>query len=369
MTTFLIIAVLLTLAAGGLVLWPLLRKPESRAPLAAVAATLLLPAFVLFSYLGASNYDWARPPAPAPTAAAGAGSAPLDEAIVALEQRLKDQPADEAGWVLLGSSYTAVGRPDEAIAAYDEALRLSNGSNLDAKLGIAEAQLLKDRGALTGEAGAVVEAVLAAAPGNPKALWYGGLVALARGDEAAAEQRWTALLALSPPPRIREIVEAELAVLRNGGQPPFAAAAGGAAAGGPGGPGAAGAGGASGAAGGGPPTAAGAAVTVRVTAGDQAVASFRPGAPLFIFVRDAAGGPPLAVVRRTAAELPLTVTISDADVMLPGRSLGGVSKAAVTARVANGGDPVAKAGDVYGEAEWVPASGTEVAVVINRTVD
>jgi cytochrome c-type biogenesis protein CcmH len=368
MTTFLVIAVLLTLLAGGVVLWPLLGRPESRAPLAAVSATLLLPAFVLFSYLGASNYDWARPPAPMP-AAEGGGGAPLDDAIVALEQRLKEQPGDEAGWVLLGSSFTAVGRPDDAIAAYNKALELSGGNNLDAKLGIAEAQLLKDRDALTGEAGAVVEAVLAAAPGNPKALWYGGLVALARGDDAAAEQRWTALLALSPPPRIREIVESELAALRAESGPPFAAA-GGPGSGGPGGAGPGAAGPMAGAPGA-PPAAgpAGAAVTVRVTADGPVAASIKAGAPLFVFVRDAAGGPPLAVVRRTAAELPLTVTISDADVMLPGRSLGGISRAAVTARVANGGDPVARAGDVYGEAEWVPGSGNDVAVVIDRTVN
>lgn len=355
MTLFLVLAVLLTLAAGLAVLWPLLRRPEARSPLAAVAAALALPAFVLFSYLAASNYDWARPPAPAPAqATAGADTAPLEEAVQTLEARLKEQPEDQSGWVLLGSSYTALGRADDALKAYGEALKLSGGENLDARLGVAEAQLLKDRDALTGEAGATVEAVLAAAPNNPKALWYGGLVALARGDEAAAEQRWSALLALSPPPRIREIVEAELAALQGEAGPlPGMAAA----------PGAGASGGASPGDGAGGP-----AVTVQVTVSPAVQAGIKAGAPLFVFVRDAAGGPPLAVVRRSVADLPLTVRISDADVMMPGRSLGGVSRAAVTARVANGGDPVAKPGDVYGEAEWSPGSGDSVAVVIDRTV-
>jgi cytochrome c-type biogenesis protein CcmH len=353
-TVFLILAVLLTLAAGGAVLWPLLRRPEARSPLAAVAAALALPAFVLFSYLGASNYDWARPPAPAPAqSVAGPDTAPLEEAVQTLQARLKEQPGDQSGWVLLGSSYTALGRPDEALKAYGEALRLSGGENLDARLGVAEAQLLQDRDALTGEAGATVEAVLAAAPDNPKALWYGGLVALARGDDAAAERRWSALLSLSPPPRIREIVEAELAALRGqAGMPPGMAAAPGAAAGSGDGN-----------------AAPGPAVTVQVTLAPAVQAGIKAGAPLFVFVRDAAGGPPLAVVRRSVADLPLTVRISDADVMIPGRSLGGISRAAVTARVANGGDPVAKPGDVYGEAEWSPASGDSVAVVIDRTVE
>jgi cytochrome c-type biogenesis protein CcmH len=360
---FLVVAVLLTLAAGLAVLWPLLGRPEARSPLAAVAAALALPAFVLFAYLGASNYDWARPPAPAPAQpAAGGETAPLEEAVANLEARLKEQPQDQAGWVLLGSSYTALGRADDAIKAYGEALRLSGGENLDARLGVAEAQLLKDRDALTGEAGATVEAVLAAAPSNPKALWYGGLVALARGDEAAAEQRWSALLALSPPPRIREIVESELAALRGqaGAPPGLAATPGAGAAAGP----AAAAGAATGPVDGG----TGPAVTVQVTVSPALQSGIKAGAPLFVFVRDAAGGPPLAVVRRSVSDLPLTVRISDADVMMPGRSLAGVSRAAVTARVANGGDPVAKPGDVYGEAEWSPASGDSVAVLIDRTV-
>jgi cytochrome c-type biogenesis protein CcmH len=109
-------------------------------------------------------------------------------------------------------------------------------------------------------------------------------------------------------------------------------------------------------------------VTVQVTVSPAVQSGIKAGAPLFVFVRDAAGGPPLAVVRRSVADLPLTVRISDADVMMPGRSLAGVSRAAVTARVANGGDPVAKPGDVYGEAEWSPASGDSVAVVIDRVV-
>jgi cytochrome c-type biogenesis protein CcmH len=362
-TLFLILAVLLTLAAGLVVLWPLLRRPEARSPLAAVAVALALPAFVLFSYLAVSNYDWARPPAPAPAqAAAGTSTAPLEEAVRSLEARLKEQPEDQAGWVLLGSSYTALGRADDAVAAYGQALKLSDGQNLDAQLGVAEAQLLKDRDALTGEAGATVEAVLAAAPDNPKALWYGGLVALARGNNALAERRWSALLALPPPPRIRAIVEAELAALRGEAGAPSVLA------GLPGTGAAAGAGPRAGTGSGSGDGASGPAVTVQVTVSPAVEAGIKAGAPLFVFVRDAAGGPPLAVVRRRVADLPLTVRISDADVMIPGRSLGGVSRAAVTARVANGGDPVAKPGDVYGETEWSPGSGDSVAVVIDRTV-
>jgi cytochrome c-type biogenesis protein CcmH len=186
--------------------------------------------------------------------------------------------------------------------------------------------------------------VLAEVPDNPKALWYGGLVALARGDAAAAERRWTDLLARSPPPRIREIVEAQLAELRGEGATPTA-----------------------------PPAAAAGAPAVTVQIDVDVDAAIRPalraGAPLFVFVRDAAGGPPLAVVRRESSALPLAVTLSDADVMIPGRSLAGLAAARIVARVANGGEPVAQPGDAFGEAEWRPASGNTVSVRIDRLVE
>ncbi len=340
MTLFVAIAVVLALVAGLAVLWPLLRDPADRAAIAAVVAALLLPGFVVFAYLGASNYDWSRPPAPAPVATDAGGPGPLDQAVAELEARLAASPDDREGWLLLGSAYTALGRPDDAIGAYTSANRLADGRDPDARLGIAEAQLLKDRGAINGEAGATIEAVLAEVPDNPKALWYGGLVAMARGDAAAAERRWTDLLARSPPPRIREIVESQLAELRGEGAalPPA-------------------------------PTGSAPAVTVTIEIDPALRPALRAGAPLFVFVRDAAGGPPLAVVRRESAALPLAVTLSDADVMIPGRSLASLAAARIVARVANGGEPVAQPGDAFGEAEWRPASGSEVRVRIDRLVE
>ena len=78
----------------------------------------------------------------------------------------------------------------------------------------------------------------------------------------------------------------------------------------------------------------------------------------------------LAVVRRQASDLPLTLQISDADIMLPGRTLANVSNATLVARIANGGDPIAKAGDVYGEARWQRSGGEggPVKIIIDQVV-
>ena len=253
--------------------------------------------------------------------------------------------ADEQGWVLLGSSYLAVDRPADAIKAYQRAIEQSQGRNLAARLGAAEAAITANPESLSGEAGQEIEAVLALDPGNPKALWYGGILALSRGDTASARARWEALLGLDPPQEVQQIIAAQLAQLDPGRATPQPADAD-------------------------PTTAIG--IDIQVSISDSLRSRISPSAPLFIFVRDPAQpGPPLAVVRRLASELPLSLRISDADLMLPdGPRLSALKSAALVARVANGGNPVAQLGDLYGEATWSGLDGTPkpIAIRIDRIV-
>jgi cytochrome c-type biogenesis protein CcmH len=269
----------------------------------------------------------------------------MEEAVASLERKLQAEPANEEGWVLLGSSYLNLNRPADAANAYKRAAELSGGRNLAARLGVAEAQIVQDPASITGTAGTEIEAVLQAEPGNPKALWYGGLLSLARGEPARARERWEALLELSPPAEIRQIIENQLAQVDPQAAPAVASS--------PASP---------------PPSAATIGVTVSLDKALQARVS--PSAPLFIFVRDAqAAGPPLAVIRRRADQLPLSLQISDTDIMMPGRSLAGLEAATLVARIANGGDPIAKPGDVYGEAKWDRSKNSgALPIVIDRVV-
>jgi cytochrome c-type biogenesis protein CcmH len=352
LAVFAAIAVLFTLVTVGLVAWPLLRSGGTGHPIAALLTALAIPSTVVLVYLLVSQYDW-RTPESGTTAvpAAGAAAGSMDEAVASLERKLKAAPADEEGWILLGSSYLTLNRPADAANAYQRALDLSDGRSVDARLGVAEARIVLDPAALSGLVGDEIEAVLKAEPSNPKGLWYGGLLSLARGQPDVARERWRALLELAPPERVRQIIETQLAELDGGAareaspdldSPAVAEVAG----------------------------RTGISVTVSVS--DAVRSQVSASAPLFVFVRDATtGGPPLAVIRRQASDLPVTLRISDADIMLPGRSLASVATAKLVARIANGGDPIAKPGDVFGEAQWQrgAAAGNPVVIVIDRVVE
>lgn len=90
-----------------------------------------------------------------------------------------------------------------------------------------------------------------------------------------------------------------------------------------------------------PPT----AISVAVSLG--AFPNVDPGAPVFVIVRDPdAPRPPLAVRRLTVADLPARIELTDADAMMPGRSLTDLDSVELLARVSLGGSPSAQTGNL-----------------------
>jgi cytochrome c-type biogenesis protein CcmH len=79
---------------------------------------------------------------------------------------------------------------------------------------------------------------------------------------------------------------------------------------------------------------------------------------------------PVAAVRLTAGQLPLTVTLDDSTRVVPGVQLSQFPEVRVEARVAKGGDAAARPGDLRGEAGGVKTGAAEaVMVVIDRVVE
>lgn len=329
MGTFVVIAALMALAAAAAVSWPLLRGRDSRLAGSILAVTVLACAAGLYPLW--SNFDW-NAPAQGPAAPDAAAASPEVAAMVAkLEDRLKQQPDDIDGWLMLGRSYVTLQRFDEAVAAYDHAERLGNGQNVEALLGFGEALSLRSGGEITPQVARLFEQAVTLAPDNTKALLYGGFAAAVRGDAGLARQRWLAVKARNPPAEVAAMIDQRLAEL---GADSGAA--------GPGGGQAAAA----------QPQSDGVA-TVRISIAPALRAKLRPDAPLFVFARaPGQGGPPLAVKRLTVAAIGTEVQLSGADSMMPGRGLAKGQKVSITARVAFSGQPLPSSGDLSGELSY-----------------
>jgi cytochrome c-type biogenesis protein CcmH len=268
---------------------------------------------------------------------------------------LREDPNDLKGWLMLGRSYVALERLDDAIVAYDHAHRLDAG-NAEAALGLGEAMSLRAGGNITPEAAKLFEQALAIEPASPKALLYGGFAAAARGDVTVARARWLALKEMHPPAQIEQLLDArieELGAAEPGGSPAGGSTAGGSPAGSS------------------PEQAASdVEVSVNIRIAPAIKARLTHEAPLFVFAREPGGkGPPLAAKRLTSAAIGTKIHLSAADSMLPGRVLTKGSRVSITARVSFSGQPLPAAGDLYGELTYdVGQDGTR-DLLIDRVAD
>ena len=342
MSAFLIVAALMAAIAASIVAIPLLRDKRSRI-IGAVAACLVAGAAAGLYPLW-SNWDWHAP------VQAQSMPAPDVLAMVAkLEQHLRDDPNDLAGWLMLGRSYLALQRMDDAVNAYDRAHRL-DGNSVEAALGLGEAISLRAGGQISPEASALFEDALKLEPNNPKALLYGGFAAATRGDRATARSRWQALKDLHPPPQIEEMLDARIASLGAAEESGTNASAAGTSASAQG--------------------SAAAQVTVNIHIAPALKSRLKPETPLFVFAREPdSRGPPLAAKRLTSDAIGTQVQLSAADSMVPGRVLVAGKRVSITARVSFSGQPVPSAGDLYGELSYNVGRDGALDLVIDRVAE
>jgi cytochrome c-type biogenesis protein CcmH len=162
---------------------------------------------------------------------------------------------------------------------------------------------------------------------------------LQRGDQSLAADRWEALIAMSPPDDVRDILAQRVAEWRGEAPPavaPVAEAA--------------------------PPV-----VSIDISLSDAAAAAVSPADTVFIIARDPAQpSPPIAVARRRAADLPATVTLSDSDAMMPARLPSAHDELELVVRVSSSGQPMARSGDWYGSMRVLPAEEASVAVLVDK---
>ena len=319
---------LMLLAAVTVVAWPLVRHHRGLSfhSLAAIAFVLALSAG-LYAYIGTPEGK-----------SAGSEMASVEEMVAGLDQRLQDNPDDLAGWKMLGRSYIQLSNYAKSVEAFERAVQLESGMNGQTLVDLGEAVWMQDQRTLTGRAGELFENAIAISPNNPKALFYSGLVAIERGERFLAAERWEALLALSPPEGIQEILRQRVAELR-GEEVPVQTVS------------------------------DGPIVSASIELAPAAENAVDPNATVFIIARDPAQPrPPIAAVRRRVAELPAVVALSDSDAMIPGRLLSGFSELEIVARVSILGQPVAQTGDWYGERIVRPSETGEISIVIDQEV-
>jgi cytochrome c-type biogenesis protein CcmH len=334
--------------------------------LAAVVTAIVLPLAVLGIYN--TTGSWRLIDAPELQAAAGTArpaqeqpaqgeqTPSIEEMVERLAERLQQEPDNLEGWVMLGRSYFILKRYSEAAQAYANVMALAEEETPDLLADYAEALALAHGNTMAGAPAKLLERALAIDPEHPKSLWYGGLAAYEVKDYPLAVERWDKLMAQLPADsdNARQLQQYLAKARANlGGEAVAAEAA------------AAGQAEASSSA---AAPAAAAAIEVEVSLDAALADKVAPGDTLFVFAR-AANGPrmPLAIVRKTAADLPLTVRLDDSMAMTPTMKLSAFPQVVVGARISKAGTAMPQAGDVQGfSAPVTPGEAGTVQVLINE---
>ena len=284
-------------------------------------------------------------------AAASATETPAAPAasVAELEQRVKTNPRDVQGWLALADQHRAEHDNRAARDALAKVVALK-GMTAQSWADYADVLASLGGGSLTGAAGSAIDSALAADPSNTKALWLKASQAHEQRHFTDALTWWkrlrSALPADSPDARIIDGNIAEDTSLA--GLAPVSAGATGAA-----------------------PAAAGAAeVSGTVSIDSRLVARVQRDATLFIYAKAAdSPGPPLAVLRTTAAAWPVSFHLDDSMAMIPSRRLSQFDKVVVEARISRSGQATPSSGDLYVTSPVLhPAAGKKLALIINREI-
>lgn len=183
--------------------------PASHAPSrkTAVALLILMPVLALAGYGVLGNPEALNPEQ---TAAQPQVTQEQIEGMVAkLAERLKANPDDPKGWLMLARSYRSMGRYAEAVEAFGKAEK-TMGEEPDLLAVYAETIAMAEGKGLKGKAAQLVEKALKIDPNHAHSLFLAGAAAMEAGDNKKGIAYWEALL-----PQVEPGTEIDQ-MLRNG---------------------------------------------------------------------------------------------------------------------------------------------------------
>ena len=273
--------------------------------------------------------------------------AEINKMVDGLAEKLKNNPEDAQGWLMLGRSYKFQQQYPKAVDAFAKAYRLL-GDQAEVMLLYADAIAYASDKNLAGKPTELIFKALALEPDNMNALWLGGMAKAQQGDPATAIKLWKKLAALLPPgsdsqKEIQDLLakiesESPQAIT----QPEATQQA----------------------------NVSSVAIDVQVSLAPELQKSASPGDTVFIYAQ-ALSGPkmPLAIVRKQVSDLPLTVSLNDTMAMMPNMKLSNFANVKLLARISKSGNAISQPGDLIGVIDEVALTDKgDHKIVINGQV-
>lgn len=245
----------------------------------------------------------------------------LNAAVKKLADKLAKDPGNGDGWLLLAKTYGELRRFSEAADAYAKAAALLPP---DAAMlaDWADTYVMSRDRKWDAEARQIVKRALAIDPRHVKTLALAGSEAFDRADYKTAIDYWQRMKAAAPADsmdsKLADTNIAEARAQMSGKRPAEA------------------------------PVGNVSAVSGTVTVSPKLSAKVAPQDTVFIVAKGPDGGPPLAVQRFKAADLPVQFKLDDSLAIMPGRTISQAAEVVISAKVSRSGLAESQTGDIYG---------------------
>mgnify|MGYP000020446176 FL=1 len=161
----------------------LLFIPIFKKPLQVLLVACLLTLFFFINYSQVSNYDWKS----------NLEVNNIESILKEMDQYLLNNPEDVEALKLAGSAYLRMELYDKAFNYFQNAYQLTPKGDFIILLGLVESGLMSQSSNFPEDIEVLINQALSIEPFNPQALWYGGLIAMSKGDTKIAIDRLTQL--------------------------------------------------------------------------------------------------------------------------------------------------------------------------------
>ena len=271
----------------------------------------------------------------------------LDVMAAQLAERLRSEPDDLQGWIMMAKTYNILRRPEDAARAYENVFRLGGDNDPDILANYVDSSTTVNGGEFTDQGGELLLRALELDPDHLKALWLSGHWKNQSGKYEEAIRYWQ--MAAQQLPAGSEDATVIAQQISNAqshlgtSDTAIAATTVDPAAGNSG---------------------IQVSLTIHVTLDPALNAAVTPEDTVFIFARATQGSRmPLAIVRKQVKDLPVTVTLDDSLAMTPQMVLSRFENVTIGARVSKSGGAMPQSGDLQGMVSPIATQTTDTVQI------
>ena len=157
---------------------------QTKTLLMLICSIALVSGFYLLTYQSVSNYQEAK----------DEEESQRDKVLEALVQYVESNPSDAQAIKVIAEYNLELGNYDQAYRYYQQAYLANVSNDISIIIGLVESTLLSRPEVLIYDLNDLINQALAINPIDQRALWFGGLIARANGDQELARTRWLKLL-------------------------------------------------------------------------------------------------------------------------------------------------------------------------------